>query len=308
MKHLANLSILLVLVTGSASLTFAFIVYLKEKNPLFRHHLIILLLITINLIIIQALFYIYSFQLFPKAMPWLRLFSTLDSSLIITQCIFLEYPAKVTVWYRITDRIFKALGILAALMTLAIFFFFSRYFFIARDMIFILLFLGLACNAFMILFEKNPHQYKDGFNWRLYTKSIVVLYIILLPILFILILSRNDLSSSLPYYFLVYPAIYFAIHLYSTIFLVRRMLLPHYEIKPVLINPTAAKRYGLSDREAEIAAKLVEGMSYNSIAQSLFISQATVKTHIQSIYRKVDVKRRQDLVQVFQDNTGRDGK
>ncbi len=55
-------------------------------------------------------------------------------------------------------------------------------------------------------------------------------------------------------------------------------------------------RYGITDREREIILKVVQGKSNADIAGELFISLATVKTHLHNIYRKIDVDSRFDLL------------
>lgn len=53
--------------------------------------------------------------------------------------------------------------------------------------------------------------------------------------------------------------------------------------------------YGLSPREKEIGEMLLSGFSYKEIADNLFISLSTVKTHINNVYRKTDVSSRKEL-------------
>lgn len=48
----------------------------------------------------------------------------------------------------------------------------------------------------------------------------------------------------------------------------------------------------LSERELEVLALVAEGRKNNEIAQQLYISKATVKTHLQHIYAKLGVKNR----------------
>jgi DNA-binding CsgD family transcriptional regulator len=55
-------------------------------------------------------------------------------------------------------------------------------------------------------------------------------------------------------------------------------------------------KYGITDREREIILKVVQGKSNADIASELFISLATVKTHLHNIYRKIDVDSRFDLL------------
>ena len=51
----------------------------------------------------------------------------------------------------------------------------------------------------------------------------------------------------------------------------------------------------LSTREKEVLDLLLQGLSYQRIAEILFISLPTVKTHIQHIYYKFEIKRREEL-------------
>ena len=48
----------------------------------------------------------------------------------------------------------------------------------------------------------------------------------------------------------------------------------------------------LTARELKVLEKLSDGLSANDIGLELFITQATVKTHLASIYRKLDSKNR----------------
>ena len=52
----------------------------------------------------------------------------------------------------------------------------------------------------------------------------------------------------------------------------------------------------LSARETEVLRFLPTMMSNADIASELFVSVNTVKTHVKSIYRKLEVTRRQDAV------------
>jgi DNA-binding CsgD family transcriptional regulator len=62
------------------------------------------------------------------------------------------------------------------------------------------------------------------------------------------------------------------------------------------LSETFLARYGITDREREIILKVVQGKSNADIASELFISLATVKTHLHNIYRKIDVDSRYDLL------------
>ena len=53
----------------------------------------------------------------------------------------------------------------------------------------------------------------------------------------------------------------------------------------------------LSKRELEILSLLAQGHSNQEIAVKLFVSLSTVKTHIQNLFEKLDVKRRIQAVE-----------
>jgi class 3 adenylate cyclase/tetratricopeptide (TPR) repeat protein len=52
----------------------------------------------------------------------------------------------------------------------------------------------------------------------------------------------------------------------------------------------------LSEREAQVARRYVEGLSYKEIARDLGIAPATVRTHLNTIYRKLEVANRIELL------------
>ncbi|MEM8891968.1 MAG: response regulator transcription factor, partial [Bacteroidota bacterium] len=52
----------------------------------------------------------------------------------------------------------------------------------------------------------------------------------------------------------------------------------------------------LSDRETEILRLLCEGQNYKSIAEALFVSGHTVRSHIKNIYKKLHVNSRAEAV------------
>lgn len=63
---------------------------------------------------------------------------------------------------------------------------------------------------------------------------------------------------------------------------------------------TLAASAGLTPREREILALLAQGRNAPYIAQALSLSTGTVKNHISSIYRKVDVGDRQGLLNLLE--------
>ena len=54
--------------------------------------------------------------------------------------------------------------------------------------------------------------------------------------------------------------------------------------------------YGLSERESEVLEHLSKGLSYEQIADNLFISYGTVRKHVENIYRKLRVNNRTEAI------------
>ena len=54
--------------------------------------------------------------------------------------------------------------------------------------------------------------------------------------------------------------------------------------------------FNLTERESEILKELIAAKSYNSIAEELFISIDTVRSHIKSIYQKLQVNSKAEAV------------
>lgn len=61
-------------------------------------------------------------------------------------------------------------------------------------------------------------------------------------------------------------------------------------------TPEPQPEVDLSKRELEVLTHLVEGCTNQEIAEALFLSPNTIKTHVRNIYRKLDVERRAQAV------------
>jgi DNA-binding CsgD family transcriptional regulator len=51
----------------------------------------------------------------------------------------------------------------------------------------------------------------------------------------------------------------------------------------------------LTPAERRVAGMALEGMTNRAIAQSLFVSEKTVETHMRSVFRKLDIASRSQL-------------
>jgi two-component system, NarL family, response regulator LiaR len=64
-----------------------------------------------------------------------------------------------------------------------------------------------------------------------------------------------------------------------------------------VLDKSLVSQLELSKRELEILNLLAQGHSNQEIAAKLFVSLSTVKTHIQNLFEKLDVKRRIQAVE-----------
>jgi DNA-binding CsgD family transcriptional regulator len=73
--------------------------------------------------------------------------------------------------------------------------------------------------------------------------------------------------------------------------------------KPEELLPFSMSAYGLSPREEELVKLVVRGLSTTRISRTLFISEHTVNNHLRSVFEKVGVRSRGELVKrLFFDN------
>ncbi len=124
---------------------------------------------------------------------------------------------------------------------------------------------------------------------NIYSVSIIVLLITFL-------FHENSLSVFQIFFF-------FLINVYPMVYL-KNFLSMNY-IDHLLINDKTInfekffKKFKISDREKEIAKLLAQGKSNKEIEDSLYISLKTVKNHIYNIYKKTNVNRRIQLVNLI---------
>lgn len=62
------------------------------------------------------------------------------------------------------------------------------------------------------------------------------------------------------------------------------------------------KDFGITKREQEIIEALLHGKSNKELAETLFVSEKTIETHLANIYRKVGVKNRLELFSRLQND------
>lgn len=64
-----------------------------------------------------------------------------------------------------------------------------------------------------------------------------------------------------------------------------------------ILNETELEKLALSKRELEVLQHMAKGLSNQEIAEQLFVSLNTIKTHSSKVFEKLDVKRRTQAVE-----------
>jgi DNA-binding CsgD family transcriptional regulator len=67
---------------------------------------------------------------------------------------------------------------------------------------------------------------------------------------------------------------------------------------PFSLNEQRLRDLGITKRELEILELMAQGMSNREIAEKLFVSENTVKTHSSRLFDKLSAKRRTQAVQI----------
>ena len=80
------------------------------------------------------------------------------------------------------------------------------------------------------------------------------------------------------------------------ILIVREVHVP--ALQPFALNQERLKDLGITKRELEILELMAQGMSNREIADKLFVSESTVKTHSSRLFDKLNAKRRTQAVQI----------
>ncbi len=101
--------------------------------------------------------------------------------------------------------------------------------------------------------------------------------------------------------FSVMPAFLISFSLSMLLSSVKEILEPGEKPNPFFVSESMLKKYSISKREAEIAPLIVECLSYQEIADKLFISVSTVRSHIVHLYQKTNTNSRLELSRLLRE-------
>lgn len=128
-------------------------------------------------------------------------------------------------------------------------------------------------------------------------KTIFVFGSIILAVLLLFQLSKYSVISgqfSLEFVLVLIAASFFVIgfFIYKNFFL---------KSESKEIDQDKIKSLEITDREYEVLKLISEGLSNKEIAEKLFLTESTIKTHVSNLLVKLNSKRRTQAIQVAQE-------
>lgn len=139
----------------------------------------------------------------------------------------------------------------------------------------------------------------------LYASGLVVLLLLLQVLQYKLLLVDHAFEAYMLAIALLFTALggWLAVKLVKPRTQVETLVVERRVEMPVIAQPDPAlvdvrrQELGLSTRELEVLQLMAKGMSNQEIADTLFLSVPTVKTHSARLFEKLDVRRRTQAVE-----------
>lgn len=79
--------------------------------------------------------------------------------------------------------------------------------------------------------------------------------------------------------------------------IIEKEVIVHKPTEAFVLNEKELEKLNISRRELDVLQLMSEGLSNQEIAEKLFVSLNTVKTHAANLFMKLDVKRRTQAVE-----------
>lgn len=126
-------------------------------------------------------------------------------------------------------------------------------------------------------------------------KTIFVFSALIIALLILFQLSKYAYISgdlSIEFVIAVIAIVFFIIGV-----IINKKTLRKKAIPDISINTEKIAELGISKREYEVLLQISKGQSNKEIADELFVSESTVKTHVSNLLLKLDAKRRTQAIQ-----------
>jgi DNA-binding CsgD family transcriptional regulator len=162
-----------------------------------------------------------------------------------------------------------------------------------HELLFTLILLYNIIIGFFYLSKKNQ-------KFNVLAKRMLISYTICFPGIALDIINNSIIyhffNFKLPHPFLTFPAYYLILGIVFAYYLFKKYLdIANFQPDEESLDSYCHKNQ-ISIREKEIVNQVLEGLPNVKIAENLFISKATVKTHLNSIYKKAGITSRYELI------------
>lgn len=130
-------------------------------------------------------------------------------------------------------------------------------------------------------------------------KTVFVFSSLIIALLVLFQLSKYSYVSgdiSLEIVIAVIAIVFFAIGVY-----INKKTLRKEKPSSPPINSKNIEQLGISKREYEVLVQISNGLSNKEIAEKLFVSESTIKTHVSNLLLKLGAKRRTQAIQKAKD-------
>ncbi len=127
-------------------------------------------------------------------------------------------------------------------------------------------------------------------------KTIFIFAALVIALLSLFQLSKYSVltgSASIEIIIAIIAIIFFVIGV-----IINKRVLHKQKILSKEIDHKKIQELGLSRREHEVLCEIASGLSNKEIAEKLFVSESTIKTHVSNLLVKLDAKRRTQAIQI----------
>ena len=127
-------------------------------------------------------------------------------------------------------------------------------------------------------------------------KTILVFSLLILALLLLFQLSRYAMVSGnfkTEIMIVIFAIVFFFLGVY-----LNKKSLHKYSNPSVEINYKKIEQLEISKREYEVLQSISKGLSNKEIAEKLFLSESTIKTHVSNLLVKLNAKRRTQALQI----------
>lgn len=127
-------------------------------------------------------------------------------------------------------------------------------------------------------------------------RTILVFGLLVLALLILFKISKHTYLSgdtSIEIIFAVIAFVFFFIGIYIN----KKSLHKNTQVSKE-VNHKKIKELNISNREYEVLCEIAKGLSNQEIANKLFVSESTIKTHVSNILVKLNANRRTQAIQI----------